>query len=149
MIINAVSLQKYSSPNLTINSKQNLNFTGILQMGKDARRCCGYYDDDTYATFSNEWTKKLPSDTSITIYQKNSNGYFENYIVKSFIWDKNNLVCKKCLEEEIPMYVDGIFEDGHVCRDEDVETVKRNRDKLLKSFENHLKSIKTKLSNNR
>ncbi len=146
MIVNSVLLQSYYSGILfKVNSNRNLNFEGLLKMGKDIRRCCGLYSDDAYTPFLNEWTKKLPEGTSIAVFQKNVTSDSEKYIVKSHIWDKHKLECKKCAEDEIFMDTEGISKYGTCCRWEDTYAIEDNKERLLECLNKHLNKIKTKL----
>ena len=145
MKVSSVSVQNYSNLDLKVTSNPNLNFKGLLKMGKDIRRCCGLYDNDEYTPFLNEWTKKLPVSASISIVQKNTTSSSENYIVKSLIWDKHKLECIKCAEDEIFMDTEGILKNGRVCRWEDTYAIDKNKEILSECLNKHLNKIKERL----
>lgn len=144
MKVSSIFLQNYAKK---ANSNPNLDFRGLFKLGKDIRRCCGLYYDNVYTPFSNEWTKKLPENTSISVVKKSASTDSESYIVKSLVWDKRKLVCKKCAEDEILMDTDGISKDGQVCRWEDIYAIESNKEKLLECLNKHLNKIKKRLKN--
>ena len=145
MIINPVFLHNYSNVRLKDNSNKNPNFKGFLKMGKDIRRCCGLYYDNIYKEFSKDWNIRLPKNTGIIVHYEDTQGNYENYIVKSVIIDKNARTLKEYDNEKLSMYTDGISKYGICCRWEDTDIIYDNKKKLLNSLEEHLNKIKERL----